>query len=146
MATMAKNDDFNVRKGWRPNLWTIVAPVCLLVIVLFAWNRLEAAGVVGDSQTKTVVADDKGSTAKTSGGTTAGTTTAPRTGRKGVRVKPGDTPESIAKANALTVEQLEACNKQVSDFRTLQVGSILVVDPARCAPKSTKDAASTSGR
>lgn len=116
----------------RYSLWTLLAPVALIVTVMLLANAIGRSGVFDDSKqtsSKTTKAG-AGNTKPGSSTTPARTSTTgctPPTGRKQVRVKASQTLSVIADANCTTVEKLLELNPAITDPQSLQLDQRIVV-------------------
>lgn len=107
------------RRPLKLSVWSLLAPVALVIVVIFVFNAIGKSCAVRDCP----------SNAKST--TTTATAKIPTNKRH--RVKPNETAGNIAKLYGLTVDDLAACNPKVADLYTLQVGQVLTVNPKRCA-------------
>lgn len=115
------------RKKRRFSLWTLLAPVGLVVLVIAIFNALgEASCVFSECKKK-----DKGSES-----TSEKPANLPPGGKRH-RVRTGDTVASIAEKYGLTEQGFMKCNPNITDSYVLHVGDSVAVG-ATCRKHSAQ--------
>ncbi len=108
------------------SIWTLLAPVALILFVIFLFQTLGDACIFGSCSNESKAKSSKKASAKKTGNTNKCT-------RKFTRVREGDNATSIANRCGMTVEELTECNPQVKDWRTLQSGQQIRVGAQLCS-------------
>ena len=107
----------------RFSVWTVVAPVALVLSVMIALNVVRDARRASDDGSGTVTAAQRSTTPTSTAAAAAptGTTTAKRRPRY-QRIRPGDTFEAIARRYGVPQSRLRRLNPSL-DPATLQPGA-----------------------
>jgi LysM repeat protein len=111
------------------SLWTLLAPVALVIVVVLLFNALGQSCVVNDKGCDKSTAKKKAPAAKAS-------KSAKKLPRR-YRVKKGENFGAIADRFGLSEAQLKKCNPKVTDPTNLGVGTVLAV--RKCESIKTDD-------
>jgi hypothetical protein len=127
---MARNDDNDLPNRRRYSLWSLLAPIALVVVVFAMYSAVHDSGVVEKGSGKAKTAAKAKAKAKTVKHTCQVS--------RGHRVREGETSQSIERDFCLTHDQLVACNPNVIDFSVIPTGLRLNVGKKACAKAAAK--------
>lgn len=132
MSVTPPNDHRDpLRPRRRYSIWTILAPVALLVFVFATFNAIGESCLFKECRDEAPAkAKDDGAAKRTKAGAKRRDNESLPTGMR-YTVKAGDNASAIAADFDITVDELQACNPK-ADITILPEGMKLFVAPARC--------------